>query len=62
VYGNKRDDLVEIYCLKNNIDFFRENDYLLNEPEEIEQRKVFTPYFKLWQKKLLEKEIILEKP
>lgn len=61
-YWKKRDDLVEIYCLKNNIEFFSDNDYLLNEPEEIEQRKVFTPYFKLWQKKLLEKEVILEKP
>ena len=62
IYWNKRDDLLEIFCLNNDIDFFRENDYLLNEPDEIEQRKVFTPYFKLWQKKLLEKEIILEKP
>jgi len=61
-YGNKRDDIIESYCLWENIDFFRENDYLLNEPEEIEQRKVFTPYFKLWQRKLWEKEIILEKP
>ena len=61
-YGNKRDDIIESYCLWENIDFFIENDYLLNEPEEIEQRKVFTPYFKLWQRKLWEKEIILEKP
>jgi len=61
-YGNKRDDIIESYCLWANIDFFRENDYLLNEPEEIEQRKVFTPYFKLWQRKLWEKEIIPEKP
>lgn len=61
-YWKKRDDLVEIYCLNNKIEFFRDNDYLLNEPEEIEQRKVFSPYFKLWKKKLLEKEVILEKP
>lgn len=61
-YGNKRDDIIESYCLRENIDFFRENDYLLNEPEEIEQRKVFTPFFKLWQRKLWEKDIILEKP
>ena len=61
-YWKKRDDIIESYCFDNNIDIFRENDYLLNEPSEIDQRKVFTPYFKLWQKKLLEKEIILEKP
>jgi len=61
-YGTNRDNLIDLYCLENNIDFFIENDFLLNEPEDIEQRKVFTPYFKLWQKKILEKEIILEKP
>lgn len=61
-YWNKRDQWVEKYCLEHQIDFVRENDYLLNEPEEIEQRKVFTPYFKLWQKKLLEKSLTLEKP
>ncbi|MDD3145021.1 MAG: deoxyribodipyrimidine photo-lyase [Candidatus Gracilibacteria bacterium] len=61
-YGKNRDFQIKSYCLKNNIEFYSENDYLLNEPDEIEQRKVFTPYFKLWQKKLLEKEIVLEKP
>lgn len=49
------------YCLENDIDFFGENDFLLNEPEEIEQRKVFTPYYKLWSKKLFEKKIVLER-
>jgi len=61
-YWKSRDDKIDLFCMENNIEFFRENDYLLNEPEEIEQRKVFTPYYKLWQKKLLEKEIILEEP
>lgn len=61
-YWKKRDEKIELFCNKNNIDFFSLNDFLLNEPDEIEQRKVFTPYFKLWQKKLLEKKIILEKP
>lgn len=61
-YWKKRDDIIENYCIKNNIDFFKENDYLLNEPDEIEQRKVFTPFFKLWQKKLFDKDIILENP
>jgi len=61
-YWNSRDDKIDLFCMENNIEFFRENDYLLNEPEEIEQRKVFTPYYKLWQKKLLVKEMILENP
>lgn len=62
LYWNQRDKDIKSYCYKNNIDFIINKDYLLNEPGEIEQRKVFSPYFKLWQKKLLEKEIILEKP
>lgn len=59
-YWNSRDEKIELFCLENKIDFFRENDYLLVEPEEVEQRKVFTPYYKLWQKKLEEKWVILE--
>lgn len=61
-YWKKRDEKIELFCGENNIDFYLENDFLLNEPDEIEQRKVFTPFFKLWQKKLLEKEIVLENP
>ena len=61
-YWKKRDEKIESFCIKNDIDFFSESDFLLVEPEEIEQRKVFTPYYKLWQKKLLEKNIVLEKP
>lgn len=33
-----------------NIDFELVNDYLLVEPENIPQRKVFTPYFNIWKK------------
>lgn len=61
-YWTTRDDKINSFCIENNIDFFSENDFLLIEPEEIEQRKVFTPFFKLWQKKILEKEIFLETP
>lgn len=60
-YGKSRDEKIESYCISNKIEFVMENDYLLNEPDEIEQRKVFTPYFKLWKKQLLEKEIVLQK-
>jgi hypothetical protein len=30
--------------------FESHKDFLLAEPHEIEQRKVFTPFYKLWQK------------
>lgn len=59
-YGKSRDEKIENYCMENNITFILENDYLLNEPNEIEQRKVFTPYFKLWKKQLIGKEIVLQ--
>jgi len=61
-YWTSRDEKIENFCIENNIEFYSENDFLLNEPDEIEQRKVFTPFYKLWQKKLLEKEIILQNP
>lgn len=62
LYGKERDEKIENFCLKNNIEFVWVEDFLLAEPQEIEQRKVFTPYYKLWQKKLQEKNIILQKP
>ncbi|NVP17820.1 deoxyribodipyrimidine photo-lyase [Candidatus Gracilibacteria bacterium] len=62
IYGKKRDEKILDFSLKNNIDFLSFNDFLLVEPEEIEQRKVFTPYYKLWQKKLIEKGYKIENP
>lgn len=32
--------------------FYLVKDFLLVEPWEVEQRKVFTPFYRLWQKKL----------
>lgn len=51
-YGTKRD--AKIQALAQNIWCFFHSfkDYLLVEPYEIEQRKVFTPFYKLWQKKV----------
>jgi deoxyribodipyrimidine photo-lyase len=51
-YGKKRDSLVAekvsvLWCT-----FESHKDFLLAEPHEIEQRKVFTPFYKLWQKYL----------
>ena len=62
IYWKNRDKNIITFCLKNNIDFLSSNDFLLIEPEEIEQRKVFTPYYKLWQKKLSEKWYKIETP
>lgn len=62
IYWKKRDEKILDFCLNNKIDFLNFNDFLLVEPEEIEQRKVFTPYYKLWQKKLIEKWYKIENP
>lgn len=61
-YGTQRDDSIDMYCQKNEIDFFREEDFLLVEPCEVEARKVFTPFYKLWQKVLLGKDIATHLP
>lgn len=49
-YGKKRDHQIaekihELWCK-----FESHKDFLLVEPHEIETRKVFTPFYKLWQK------------
>lgn len=46
-YGKSRDAKIIELC---NCKFESHKDFLLAEPQEIEQRKVFTPYYKLWQK------------
>ena len=51
-YKPKRDEIIYKYCEENNIIFQKFNDFLLIEPKNIPQRKVFTPYFKLWQKQV----------
>lgn len=51
-YWKKRDENIGNLCETKNIDFFSEKDYLMLEPEEIEQRKVFTPFYKIWCKKI----------
>lgn len=58
-YGKNRDEKVLEICSNHSIDFLQENDFLLVEPEEVEQRKVFTPFYKLWTKQLQNKSIKL---
>jgi hypothetical protein len=40
-------------CNSNNIGFYSFQDFLLVEPYEVEQRKVFTPFSLLWKKFIL---------
>jgi len=46
-YGKTRDTKV---AELSECKFESHKDFLLAEPHEVEQRKVFTPYYKLWQK------------
>jgi deoxyribodipyrimidine photo-lyase len=51
--GKSRDDSIMHICDENNIGFHSYQDFLLVEPHECEQRKVFTPFSLLWKKFLL---------
>lgn len=53
-YGKKRDETIINRLLKIWVSFESHKDFLLSEPQEIEKRKVFTPYYKLWQKQNFE--------
>ena len=46
--GIKRDKNIENICLKNDVAFKEFEDALLVPPYKVEQRKVFTPFYKLW--------------
>lgn len=59
-YGTSRDEQVEQFCLEKGLHFECFSDYLLVEPHDVEARKVFTPFYKLWQKKLWD--IVLASP
>lgn len=48
--GKERDAQIEILARQNAVDFFSFQDFLLVEPSECEQRKVFTPFSLLWKK------------
>lgn len=51
--GKVRDDAILKICDEKNIDFHSYQDFLLVEPHECEQRKVFTPFSMLWKKFLI---------
>lgn len=62
-YGAKKRDLSLREILHSmGKEFIQVPDYLLVEPEDIGQRKVFTPYFKLWQKKHKDTQELSPKP
>ncbi|MCH8518934.1 DNA photolyase family protein [Candidatus Gracilibacteria bacterium] len=52
-YGKTRDEQVIKAVNNSNCKFESHKDFLIAEPQEIEQRKVFTPFYKLWQKYIL---------
>jgi len=58
-YWIKRDQKIQDFCKSKNIIFKSFLDFLLISPSQIPQRKIFTPFFKLWGKAL--PEIILQK-
>ncbi len=49
--GISRDLKIEHFCKSNEIKFKKFEDTFLVPPEKIEQRKVFTPFYKLWKGK-----------
>ena len=49
-YGKNRDAMIEESAKSMGISYTRVKDFLLVEPGEVEVRKVFTPYSKLWRK------------
>ena len=51
--GKTRDESIEALCDTRSIAFHSYQDFLLVEPHECEQRKVFTPFSMLWKKFLL---------
>lgn len=52
--GKVRDESIVAYCDSHSVNFHSYQDFLLVEPHECEQRKVFTPFSILWKKFLLE--------
>lgn len=51
--GKARDEAIMSYCDSYEVDYHSYQDFLLVEPHECEQRKVFTPYSMLWKKFLM---------
>jgi len=51
--GKSRDEAIMKYCDTQSIDFHSYQDFLMVEPHECEQRKVFTPFSMLWKKFLI---------
>ena len=51
--GVSRDDALRNITQNKGVEFHDFQDFLLVEPHEVEQRKVFTPFSLLWKKYLL---------
>lgn len=58
IYGRRRDNHLKEILMDNNIEFREFEDTFLVEPERIPQRKVFTPFYKLWLKTEKSRELL----
>jgi deoxyribodipyrimidine photo-lyase len=45
-----RDMTIQQRCTQHHIEYENFSDYLLVEPQDVDQRKVFTPFYNLWKK------------
>lgn len=52
--SHTRDKHIELRCAKNDVMLHTYEDFLLIQPDLLEVKKVFTPYYKHWQKYLQE--------
>ncbi|USN55932.1 MAG: deoxyribodipyrimidine photo-lyase [Candidatus Peribacteria bacterium] len=48
-YGQHRDEKIRQHCQAQGKDFHQVEDFLLVDPDQVAARKVFTPFYKLWQ-------------
>ncbi len=48
--SQSRDQSIQQWCNANHIKYQNYSDYLLVEPQDVDQRKVFTPFYNLWKK------------
>lgn len=55
-FGKQRDYEIKKSLIEKNISYQNFNDYLLVEPEKIEKRKIFTPFYRQWVKHIYSEE------
>jgi len=56
-WSKDRDQKIEEWCEENTVSYKCFHDYLIHEPSSIEQRKVFTPFYKLRRNKTTKEDL-----